>query len=311
VKLVKTYLSFIILLIAFLGSGDTYAQTISARVDRDKIMIGEKILLTIEVQGVRAQNNLGWINLPDTVNHFEVVERGKIDTIEVNGAVNYQQVINITSFDSGRWDIPALNVQGGSALTTTPITIDVLPVDVSQLKDYNDIKEIVEVQDEKSNLIIIILIIVTLIALAIVIWLTRRKRKVVEKDFETEGNLKPLDWALAELSKLEGEDLIYKGLVKQFYQRLTDISRQYFYRQLRHSAIHQTTDEWMFSLQDMPIDNQVKTTFFQFMRLADTVKFAKFVPPSEENNNSIHAAANMFRSVAAWKYANPNIPAQR
>jgi hypothetical protein len=187
----------------------------------------------------------------------------------------------------------------------------VLPVDVSQLKDYHDIKEIVEVKDEKSKLIIILLIIVTLIAFALVIWLTRRKRKIIIETLHHEGNLEPLDWALTELNKLREESLPSKGLVKQFYQRMTDISRQYFYRQLRHSAIHQTSDEWMFSLQDMPVDNQTKTSFFQFIRLADTVKFAKYLPPAEEHEHSLHTAANMFKSVADLRFANLNANIQQ
>ncbi|HEX8332771.1 MAG TPA: hypothetical protein VF622_09110 [Segetibacter sp.] len=307
-KLAKTYIFLLLILIATLGNEHAFSQTISAQVDREKIMIGEKILLTVKVEDVKPQSGIiQWIDLPDTINHFEVIERGKIDTIKVDGIINYQQVINITSFDSGRWEIPSLSVQVSSAtspLSTSPITIDVIPVDVSQLKDYHDIKEIVEVKDEKSKLIIILLIIVTLIALALVIWLSRRKRNAIIEAPQPQGSLEPLDWALAELNKLQQENLPSKGLVKQFYQRMTDISRQYFYRQLKHSALHQTSDEWMFSLQDMPVDNQTKTSFFQFIRLADTVKFAKYLPPAEEHDHSLNTAANMFKSVADLRFAN-------
>jgi hypothetical protein len=308
VKLLKIYTSLLIAFVVVICNADSSAQTISAQVDREKIMIGEKILLTLKVEDVKPQHNIvSWVDLPDTINHIEVVERGKIDTIKVDGVVNYQQVIHITSFDSGRWELPSINVQLSVAnpqLSTSPITIDVLPVDVSQLKDYHDIKEIVEVKDEKSKLIIILLIIITLIALAFVVWLIRRKRKVRLEVPQEEGNLQPLEWAMTELNKLQQENLPSKGLVKAFYQRMTDISRQYFYRQLRHSAIHQTSDEWMFSLQDMPVDNQTKTSFFQFIRLADTVKFAKYLPPAEEHEQSLSTAANMFKSVADLKFAN-------
>jgi hypothetical protein len=60
----------------------------------------------------------------------------------------------------------------------------------------------------------------------------------------------------------------------------------------------------MFSLQDMPVDNQTKTAFFQFIRLADTVKFAKYLPPAEEHEHSLSTAANMFKMVADLKFAN-------
>jgi len=312
VKFSKTYFLFLVILIGSFGVSNSFAQTFSAQVDREKIMIGEKILLTIKVEDVKPNAISQWVSFPDTINHFEVVERGKIDTIKVDGIINYQQVINITSFDSGRWEIPSINLQfGSSVLSSKPITIDVLSVDVSQLKDYHDIKEIVEVKDEKSKLIIIILIIITLIALAIVVWILRKKRTAITQTIEPTDNRLPLDWALSELNKLQQEDLPSQGLVKQFYQRMTDISRQYFYRQLKHSAIHQTTDEWMFSLQELPVDTNIKTTFFQFIRLADTVKFAKYLPPLQEHDNSLHAAANMFKSVAAWKAQTPPNSIQR
>lgn len=309
-KLVNTYIFYIIGFLAF-GCGDLCAQTLTVNVDRHKIMIGEKILLTIKAEDVNPNANIiQWINLPDTINHFEVVERGKIDTIKVDGIVNYQQQINITSFDSGRWEIPPLNIKLNAAnapvLSTTPIPIEVLPVDVSHLKDYHDIKEIVEVQDENLRLIIILLIIVTILSIIILIWLIRKKRQGVITAPEPDGTLPPLQWALAELNKLKNEDLPSKGLIKQYYQRMTDISRQYFSRQLNHSVLHKTTDEWMFSLQDIPVEHNIKTSFFQFIRLADTVKFAKYLPPPVENEHSLEAAANMFNSVAALQFAGPS-----
>jgi hypothetical protein len=106
----------------------------------------------------------------------------------------------------------------------------------------------------------------------------------------------------------ELENLPSQGLVKQFYQRLTDISRQYFHRQLKHAAIHQTTEELMLSLQDMQVDNDTKTSFFQFLRLSDIVKFAKYLPPENEHDNSINAATNMMKSVTAWVLYSANKP---
>ena len=303
---------FLTLILSLFGWAELFSQTISSSVDRNKILIGEKIILTIKVEDAKPQNAIAqWINLPDTINHFEVVDRGKIDTISVDGIINYQQIINITSFDSGQWQIPALDVQLASVsqtLSTSPIIIDVLPVDVSQLKDYHDVKEILEVQDESSRLIIIILIIVTLLAIAIVIWLLRRKKKQTTTSSHPIDNRQPLEWALAEINKLQLENLPNQGLVKQFYQRLTDISRQYFYRQLRQSAIHQTTEEWMLTLQDMQVDNETKTAFFQFLRLADIVKFAKYIPPADEHDNSINAATNMMKRVAEWVLYSANKP---
>jgi hypothetical protein len=77
-----------------------------------------------------------------------------------------------------------------------------------------------------------------------------------------------------------------KGQVKQYYQQLTDISRQYFELQLKQKALQQTSDEWMMKMQPLPVEPSVKTSFFQFIRLADTVKLQNIFA-IEENDRSI------------------------
>jgi hypothetical protein len=67
---VKRNGTYIILwLIIFTCSSLTsISQTFKAEVDREKILIGEQIALTIKVEGVKAQQDFvrNWVNLPDT-----------------------------------------------------------------------------------------------------------------------------------------------------------------------------------------------------------------------------------------------------
>ena len=123
-------------------SSFSFAQKISATVDRDKILIGEQIELKILVTDVdkNTADVSQWFNLPDSFNHFEIVKRLPIDTISNSGLVSYSQKIMLTSFDSGYWQIPAANVSFNDkqSINAMPINISVLPVDVSNLKDYHD-----------------------------------------------------------------------------------------------------------------------------------------------------------------------------
>lgn len=278
----------------------SFGQSVSAVADREKILIGEQIRLLLKTDNINGITN--WFAFPDTVNHLEVVERSKIDTIAVGGTPNFQQVITITSFDSGQWQIPALDIAlaNGSKASTQPITIDVIPVDVSQLQDYHDIKEIVEVEQKNSYLIINIIVAITLISIAMVYWLMSKKRVVAAGAPKLKGNLTPLEWALQELDILRSENLPINNAVKQHYLKLTNIARQFFYLQLHHQSLHQTTDEWMLNLQAIPVRQDAKTSFLQLLRLADTVKFAKYLPPAEENARSIDVARQMVEQVATW-----------
>jgi hypothetical protein len=285
----------------------SFSQSISAVADREKILIGEQIKLLLKTDNVNGITN--WFAFPDTVNHMEVVERSKIDTIEIAGTQNYQQTITITSFDSGQWQIPALEISAASkTFTTQPITIEVIPVDVSQLQEYHDIKEIVEVEQKSSTLIIIIIAAITLVSLALVYWFMQRKKPVTAKAPVIKGNLSPLEWAMQELDKLRSENLPSQNAVKQHYQKLTNIARQFFVLQLQHKSLHQTTDEWMLNLQPIPVRQDAKTSFLQLLRLADTVKFAKYLPPAEENERSIEVTRQMVEQVATWQNTIVNAP---
>lgn len=291
----KLYTIFFFGLISISFQSSLFSQAVRATVDRNRIFIGEQVKLKLSVE--KGKPGMSWFNLPDSVNHLEIVKKGKIDTVLNGGYTNYNQTITVTSFDSGRWEFPPLSLPGISQ-PTLPINIDVLPVDVSKMQDYNDIKDIEEVKQGNNSLITGIIVIVTLISMAIVYFLLVKNRKVVRPVPNLRGKLSPLEWALAELNKLHRQTPNSPVEVKKYYSDLTNISRTFFSKQLRQPSFQQTTDEWMFDLQSLSVDSDTKTSFFQFLRLSDTVKFAKFLPPSRENEMSVSAIKQMLQRVS-------------
>lgn len=171
-----------------------------------------------------------------------------------------------------------------------------LPVDVSKLEDYHDIKEIEEVPRQTNWIIVGIIAVITLLSIAIVYWLFRKKTFVPTT--VVKGNLSPLEWALAEINKLNAQNLQQRNEVKKYYSELADISRIFFQMQLQQQPMQKTTDEWMVHLQSLSVDNDIKTSFFQFLRLADTVKFAKYLPPESESEVSVEAIKQMLQKVS-------------
>ncbi|WP_165958196.1 protein BatD [Segetibacter sp. 3557_3] len=291
-----------LLLISF----SSFAQTISAEVDRDRIFIGEQIVLKLKVSEFNPNSRVvqTWFQLPDTINHLEVVERPNIDTIQVDGIYSLQQRITITSFDSGQWEIPGLTVVvkdrvNNSVITQTtkPLSIQVLPVDVSELKDYHEIKEIIAVEEKNNPLIIGLIAAITILSLFAIYRLSKSRKKVaLAKPVIGPTDMSPYEWAISELDKLQRQNLAGKES-RAHYDQLTQISRQFFHLQLLQPSLQQTTDEWMVQLQPLRVGHDTKTSFFQVLRLADTVKFAKYIPPATDNEQSITTVKHMLREV--------------
>ena len=273
-------------------SWSAFSQTVNAVPDRYKIFIGEQIKVKLSAENI--STGVSWFYLPDSVNHIEIVDKGKIDTVAKGGLMNLYQTITITSFDSGIWKFPAM-LMGNKA--TAPFNIQVIPVDVSKLKDYNEIKDIIEVKAAGNWWITIIIAIATLIALVVLIWLLKKKKKFIQ-EVEINNHLSPIQWAMEELAKLEKEKIRSPADVKKYYSELISISRTFFDKQTRQKASYKTTDEWMINLQSMPVDNDNKLSFFQLLRLADTVKFAKYIPVESEYPNSLTCVRNMLQQVS-------------
>ncbi len=288
------YIFLLFSLIIFSTQSPVFSQVVKAEVNRHKILIGEQIKLKLTLQSERRIPK--WFQFPDSINHLLILNRTKIDTVLNGRFTNYHQTLTITSFDSGRWEFPSLAVAAINK-ATNPVMIDVMPVDVSKLQDYHDIKEIEEVKQENNTTIIAIIAAITLLSIAMIYWFIRKKKKINVLS-PIKNNLSPLQWALAELDKLHQQQLYKNGLVKKHYSELTNITRNFFHLFLHQPSLQQTTDEWMVSLQSLPVNNESKTSFIQLLRLADAVKFAKYLPPADENERSIETTRSMLHTVA-------------
>ena len=223
-----------------------FSQTVKASVNRDRICIGEQIQLKLSVEKGKA--GIIWFRFPDSLNHLEVIKRGRIDTVLNGNYTNYSQTIILTSFDSGRWQFPPLSL-AGIKQSTLPINIDILPVDVSKMVEYNDIKGIESVKPENNWLITGIIAFITLLSIAAIWRLLIKRKKAPFSNILIKGDISPLDWALAELSKLKEPQPYEAAEVKKYYADLNNISRTFCNRQLQQNSLQQTTDEGMVALQ--------------------------------------------------------------
>lgn len=126
-------------------------QTISvkASVDKNNIVIGEQIHLTIEAR-FPIHEPMRFFTI-DSIPHFEILERKKIDTIDKNETITLSERFTLTSFDSGHWVFPPFELAGDKPLLTDTLPVDVGFSPFDPNKDYHDIKDVIDVQVEKKK----------------------------------------------------------------------------------------------------------------------------------------------------------------
>lgn len=289
----------ILFTLLLLTHASVHAQVrVKASVDRTTILIGEPIKLNLEA-AVPFGTNLKWF-ATDTIPHFEIIDAGKQDSVrEANDHVYRQQLI-ITSFDSGSWTIPAFVLQAGKKrfrTDTLSIAVTYSPDDTA--KGYHDIKDILAVKNPGNPYIPWIIAAVTLIALLAIIYFLRKKKKPETKPAAPISKLTPIDEAIQALNELKKEDLPRKGEVKQYYTRLNDILRWYVFRKFSISSLEKTNEELVMQLRQTRLSHPDYTTLAQALRMADFVKFAKYTPSTEDQEQTFDVIKNSIAKLEA------------
>ena len=283
-----------------------HAQSASATIDRNKILLGEQVNLQLKAEDINTRMFFlqDWFNIPDSISYIQVVKRGAIDTVDVGGVTTFTQTLTITSFDSGKWKLGPLQLimqdrttGNQTVLQTDSVVLEVLPVDVSNMQNYHDVKDILDVE-VKPNYWLYVAIAASAIVLIILIWLMvkgSKKKKVELPKPAYKGT--PLEHALQQIKELEGEDLPAKQQVKLFYTRLSEILRNYFNDRFNVHSSHATSDELMVLLSVYLQDEKYRTEFYQLLRLSDAVKFAKYIPSTEQNEKAVKTAIETLQHV--------------
>lgn len=268
-----------------------------ASVDRDKILIGETITLTLDVR-VPLGQSITWFNL-DTIPHFEFLDRGKADTVDGIDGKKIQQTLKLTSFDSGYWQIPPLLLNVENRLyATDSISIAVEYAAFNPEEDYHDIKEIVDVAPPWYLKYIPWAIgVVTVIAIAIIAYLLRKKKTVVLVEQPIVSKLGPYEEALKALEELRKKGWSPNGEIKNYYIRLNDILRVFVLRKLNIASLEKTNEELIVQLRQLSLDRETFQQLANALRMADFVKFARYQPDATDNEKNFFVIQSAITSL--------------
>lgn len=303
-----------ILLLALLccTSFSLFAQktTVRATIQPSDILIGEQAIISVEAIAPKGRN-IQFQVYPDTlIKGIEVLDMLKIDTTNTEVMTLTQRYV-VTSFDSTLYHIPHMMVIDG---TDTLLTNDFgLKVSAPQLSDstlayleklknnetdsidfvklqLNDIKDIQSqpfvLMDFLEDLLIPLLGVLLLAIIGLVVYFILRKKKMGYY-FKPKIELPPHVTALQKLDKLKASKIWQRGQEKEYYTELTDILRGYIDRRFGIDAPEMISED-IISAVHLATDTRSATDgLAQILRLADMVKFAKYVPFTDENDLSL------------------------
>jgi hypothetical protein len=294
----------------------TSAQSPSLKtaVDKRQILIGEQLQYSVEASFPANAYNIGWFNVPDSFSHFEVVNRGKIDSIESNGILTCRQTLTLTSFDSGINTIPALAINFDPLANDSTIHLftDSIPINVSfspldSTQTFHDIKSIIEVKDEVPWLIWAGAAALIILLVVLVVYLVKyfKRRKKPASVFNSK--LSPFDEAMQSLDALQKEQLLYKGDVKQFHTRLIDIFKRYLSRKMQKNILNLTSSEVLLSLNDTLLSKADTSLIAGSLRMTDAVKFAKYFPPTSESESALINTKKVIEQIDNLIFTDQNL----
>lgn len=282
------FLHFFLVFVYFLHAQKNISAAAAA--DKKNIVIGEQIHLTLQAS-FPAHEPISFFNV-DSIPHFEILDRKKIDTVDKGEEIKLSQSLTLTSFDSGHWVIPSFELPADKPLLTDSIPVDVGFSPFDPNKDYHDIKDVINVQPEekkkKNNIYWFIGASVLLVA-AIIYLLSRKKQKPVIKSAPIDAYAE----AKQDLEKLRREN----PSAKIFCTKLVDIFRLYISRRRGIASLQKTTDDLVLQLRSLNLPGDDFNQLAQALRMSDFVKFAKYEPNEKDKEDSFSTIKNLIDKI--------------
>ena len=280
----RTLFTFCFSLFAFFLS----AQEVKFSFDKTNILLGEPIKMTIEaVLGAGQNSDLFSI---DTLPHFEVLDQSKIDTAMQGGSLRLKQLVIITSWDSGSWQLPGV-IRDGKAMQPVAIEVNYTsPWDPKQ--PYHDIKGIAPVKNPgRSTWWWYVIGLAVLIALFLLFFPEGKKDKTV-----SELDAAAYKKAMQALDKLQKEGMV-SGNEKPYYTELVNIFRTYLKGAKGIQSFSKTTDDLSIQLQALKMPQADYNNLVQTLRLSDLVKFAQYKPDGTVNINAFNTIKESINTI--------------
>jgi hypothetical protein len=262
--------------------------------DKESILIGERFNMTLE-SFMPLDQRFTWPTI-DTLPHFEILVRSKIDTVENFNGRKITQSFQLTSFDSGHYTIPSISfLIGNTRYVTDTVGMDIGYAPMEPNADYKEIKDILDVEATTNPMLYYVIAGVVLLA-ALLAWYFSRKKKPVAAAAPVKP-VSPYEEAMNALERVRKEGFVHNGSVKKYYSELNDILRKYLDAQLSLHSMEKTNEEIIRELRSLELSNEDSQQLSEALRVSDYVKFAKYHPDETLNEQSFQVIKNAIQSL--------------
>ena len=300
-KMRRISLAVIMSCSAFLSVAQPQVKT---SINKNEILIGQQFDLKIQAVFSGDDFFINWVKVPDTMVHFELIQKSKIDSVFTNQRLTgLSQSFTLTSFDSGKWQLPSftLNFTPAKGDSTFNMLTDSLPVTVSFSTDdtttaLKDIKPIREASVSNpfwywaGSLLLLVLL------AALMFWWYRRHKKS-KKLTPLPSRLSPYEEAMQELELLNAFNLAVPKEVQLYHNKLTAIFRRYLSGREKNNYQNKTTGDILIAVNDNYRDKEILNKVATALRFSDAVKFARYIPLAADSSANKEIIKDIIRLI--------------
>ncbi len=282
---------------------------VSASIDSTELWIGDQTQLHLSAT-TSANEQVQFPQYGTTlIDGLDIVEQAPRDTVKQdNGSLTITQDITLTAFKDSLFLVPPIPfVCGTDTLYTDPLSINIVQPFVIDTADnaITDIKPIYKAPIWWWGIIRWILLGIGIIGLGIGIYfLVRYFKKRAAKQTEqpiAEEDIRPAEEvAIERLDKIKEQKIWQQGRAKEYHTELTDVLRYYMARRFNITTQENTSMEILSQMKQL-IDKDLFSALKQTLSLADLVKFAKWMPLPEENEQALRFAYRFVEQTTPTK----------
>ena len=287
---------FFTIVIGICGAQDSRPLIeVNSVVDTSHITIGDRITYTLSIDHVDTMR----VEKPGEGVHlgqFEIKDYKIYDPVRQEGRILEKVEYVISVFDTGTFVIPPFPVAyfptdslgDYKLIEASAITIYVESVIQDEERQLRDVKPPIDIPYDYFLLFSVISSIILIGALVYLGYRLYLKRKETGYFIKTPEPPRPAhEVALEALEELLKKDLLSDGLIKEFYSDISEIIRRYIEGRYFIPALEETSREILVELNGQDISGEMLLKAKESLELSDLVKFAKYEPSDEENQNVV------------------------
>jgi hypothetical protein len=277
---------------AILFGNKVFSQTpaLQTMVDSNEILIGGQFHLKLTATFSANVYATKWEAISDSLPHFEVVETAKPDSINTdNGITTISQTFTLTSFDSGKWNLPVFridfrqlkdDVSIGLFTDSLPITVSFSVADTTTM--LKDIKPVYDVSVAYPVWYWVVAAVGLLLLIGLAYWAYRYWKKK-SSAVTPVSKLAAYDQAINALEALNQYQLSVPEQVKIYHTQLVDILKKYLSAIANTNHFNKSSSDLLILLNGYTLDKESMAKASTSLRCSDAVKFAKYLPVAEDS----------------------------